>query len=617
MNGTTRTVTRLGAAMAVTVVAALTAVSAAAQAQSGGGQDWSTSSDRSDSPAGLDTLIVTATRTPIPASESLVPVTVITREQIERSLATDVLDLLRFEAGLDVARTGGPGQAAAVFVRGSESNHALVLIDGVRINPGTIGAAPLQNLAPSVIQRIEIVKGVRSSLYGTDAIGGVINIITRGGRERSETAVRSGSFDTRQIQTSLGRRAGAVDLGLNLDWSETDGFPTYRDDASDRGYDNFSANAHAGMSFGPAAVTLRHWQATGTTEYSDFFRIPVDQDYLNAVSALEVATPIGGFGDTRVILSHLRDEIEQNQAPDFVESERSTLDLQHTFPAWRGHTLMAGAYLVEEDASALSFGLGFDEGTSVRALFLQDLIRRGDHEVQLAARYTDHSDFGGQSTWNAEYGYRITPRWRVSGGIGTAYRAPDATDRFGFGGDPDLEPETAREAQLVLRYSPAPDSRVSLELYHKDIDDLIEFDLAAFRLRNIDTAKIRGLQVSWDRRWEDWEMRVSAVRQQARDGTTDERLLRRAEKSVSLTASRHVGRHTLGLSLVANGDRAGVGGETMGGYLLTNLNTRFRLGESWRLTGRIENVLDRDYETAAGFNMAGRSGYLELGYVWR
>src|SRR6056297_3669312 len=191
MNRASQTVTRLGAAMAMTVAAALTAVATGAQAQSAGAPD---------SPAGLDTLIVTATRTPIPASESLVPVTVITREQIERSLATDVLDLLRFEAGLDVARAGGPGQAAAVFVRGSESNHALVLIDGVRINPGTIGAAPLQNLAPSVIQRIEIVKGVRSSLYGTDAIGGVINIITRGGRERSETAVRSGSFDTRQIQ---------------------------------------------------------------------------------------------------------------------------------------------------------------------------------------------------------------------------------------------------------------------------------------------------------------------------------------------------------------------------------------------------------------------------------
>ncbi|MEJ2601893.1 MAG: TonB-dependent receptor [Gammaproteobacteria bacterium] len=570
-----------------------------------------------ESPADLDPVVVTATRTPVPVSESLVPVTVITREQIERSLATDVLDLLRFEAGLDVARTGGPGQSATVFVRGSESNHALVLIDGVRINPGTIGAAPLQNLAPSLIERIEIVKGVRSSLYGTDAIGGVINIITRDGRTRTETALRRGSFDTRQFQMSLGRESGNANVGLTVDWARTDGFPTYRDDTADRGYGNFSASGNAGVALGPARLELRHWQASGTTEYSDFFRIPVDQEYLNSVTALELVTPTGAFGETRAILSYLRDEIEQNQSPDFVASERRTLDVQHTLPAWRGHTLMGGLYLVDEGADALSFGLGFGENTRVRALFVQDQIRRDDHELHLAARYTDHSDFGGQTTWNAEYGYRINRRWRIAAGIGTAFRAPDATDRFGYGGNPDLHPETAREAQIVLRYAPRDDSTVSVELYDKDIDDLIEFDLDTFRLRNVDSAEIRGVQLSWDRRWQTWEMRLSAVRQRARDGRTDQRLLRRAEESVSLTATRHIGLHTIGFSLVANGDRAGVGGETMGGYLLTNLNARLRLSESWRISGRLENLFDRDYETAAGFNMAGRSGYLELGYVWR
>ncbi len=572
---------------------------------------------RAETPAALDPVVVTATRTPVPASETLVPVTVITRAQIERSLATDVLDLLRFEAGLDVARTGGPGQSATVFVRGSESNHALVLIDGVRINPGTIGAAPLQNLSPSVIERIEIVKGVRSSLYGTDAIGGVINIITRDGQTRTETAVRRGSYDTRQFQMSLGRQRRNADFGLTLDWSRTDGFPTYRDDRQDRGYENFSLNANGGITLGSAELTARHWQAAGTTEYSDFFRIPVDQEYLNSVTALELATPVGSYGETRVILSYLRDEIDQNQSADYVESRRRTLDLQHTLPGWRGHTLMGGLYLVDEDADARSYGLGFDEGTRVGALFLQDQVRIGDHELHLAARYTDHSDFGGQTTWNAEYGYRINPRWRIAAGLGTAYRAPDATDRFGYGGSPDLDPETAREAQVVLRYVPAEGSVVSVEFYDKDIDDLIEFDIDEFRLRNIDSAEIRGIQVSWDRRWRTWEMRLSAVRQRARDGETEERLLRRAEESVSLTATRHIGHHTVGLSLVANGERAGVGGETMGGYLLTNLNARLRLSESWRLTGRVENLFDRDYETAAGFNMAGRSGYLELGYVWR
>ncbi len=567
--------------------------------------------------AEVETLVVTANRTPMLVAEALVPVTVITREEIERSLAIDVVDLLRFEAGLDVARTGGPGQSATVFIRGAESNHALVLVDGVRINPGTIGGAPLQHLAPSLIERIEIVKGARSTLYGTDAIGGVINIITRGSAQRTETAARGGSFDTRQLQLSLGQPLGDARLGVDLDWSRTDGFPTFRDDDIDRGYDNISANLNAAAAIGPGDLTLRHWQASGTTEYSDFFRIPVAQDYRNSVSALEFASPLGRFGESRVILSYLRDEIEQNESPDFVESERRTLDLQHSLALGEAHTLMGGAYLVEEDAASLSFGTGFDEGTSVRALFVQDYIDLGAHDVELAVRHTDHSDFGGETTWNAGYGYAISDRWRVSAGIGTAFRAPDATDRYGFGGNPELTPETATETQAMLRYTPAAKTSFSVELYDKEIDDLIEFDLGTFQLRNIEAAEIRGIQFTWEQHWDDWDLTLSAVRQEVRDASTDERLLRRAEKSASLAASRYFGRHVLGLSLIANGDRAGIGGQMMGGYLLTNLNARFVLGDSWRLSGRIENLFDRDYETAVGFNMAGRSGYLELGYVWR
>ncbi|MDH3908956.1 MAG: TonB-dependent receptor plug domain-containing protein, partial [Gammaproteobacteria bacterium] len=125
-----------------------------------------------------DTIIVTATRTEIPLEQATVPVRVITRDDIELSLATDLAELLRFEAGIDIGRNGGPGQATSFFMRGTESNHTLVLIDGVRMNPGTIGGAAIQHISPEVIERVEIVKGARSALFGTDAIGGVINIIT-------------------------------------------------------------------------------------------------------------------------------------------------------------------------------------------------------------------------------------------------------------------------------------------------------------------------------------------------------------------------------------------------------------------------------------------------------
>ena len=137
-----------------------------------------------------DTIIVTATRTEIPLEQATVPVRVITRDDIELSLATDLAELLRFEAGIDIGRNGGPGQTTSLFLRGTESNHVLVLIDGVRMNPGTIGGAAVQHILPEIIDRVEIVNGARSALYGTDAIGGVINIITRRAEKTSVEAIQ-------------------------------------------------------------------------------------------------------------------------------------------------------------------------------------------------------------------------------------------------------------------------------------------------------------------------------------------------------------------------------------------------------------------------------------------
>ena len=160
--------------------------------------------------------MVTATRASRrPIEEVLAPVIVIDRDAIERSAAGDVAELLRFHAGLDLGRNGGPGQTTAVFIRGADSNHTLVLVDGVRINPGTIGLAALQNIPPAMIERIEVVKGPRSALYGTDAIGGVINVITRrGARDGWSAEVGYGDYDTRQasLNGGLATRARRVRL---------------------------------------------------------------------------------------------------------------------------------------------------------------------------------------------------------------------------------------------------------------------------------------------------------------------------------------------------------------------------------------------------------------------
>ena len=561
-----------------------------------------------------DTIIVTATRTEIPLEHATVPVRVITRDDIELSLATDLAELLRFEAGIDIGRNGGPGQATSMFMRGTESNHTLVLIDGVRMNPGTIGGAAIQHISPEVIERIEIVKGARSALFGTDAIGGVINIITRRADETHvEGGAGIGSFDSRSAFVSGGLRDEKNQLGMTLDWQDSAGYPPRVGSDVDRGYDNFSLNVHAARDIGRGEVSLRHWHAEGTVEYLDFFLTPVDQDFRNSVTAFQFDKQFSRRGTNKLIVSHMLDRIAQNQSDDFVESDRLSLDWQHTV-AFSEHTVTAGLFAMKETAKTLSFGSGFDEETDVRAVFAQDQWIRGRHRAFVAARLTDHESFGNQATYNVEYGYELTPSWTAHAGLGRAFRAPDATDRFGFGGNPDLEPEIADEYQLGLRYAPGGRHSVDIEFYANDIEDLIEFDFVTFTLVNIDAAEIRGVQLGYEYLGDSFSLRTDLVKQRAENTSSDSRLLRRAEESITVSYAQDVGRHRLGLSVLASGDREDFGGVLLPGYVVASLTGQFQVSRNLQLNARVENVLDASYQTAADFLMQGRSAFVELKY---
>ncbi len=563
-----------------------------------------------------DTIIVTATRTEIPLDQATVPVRVITREDIELSLATDLAELLRFEAGIDIGRNGGPGQATSVFMRGTESNHTLVLVDGVRMNPGTIGGAAVQHISPEVIERVEIVKGARSALFGTDAIGGVINIITRRTDETSiEGGAGAGSFDSSTAFVSGGLRRDKTRFGMTVDWQDTAGFPPRVESNIDRGYDNLSLNLYASRDIGNGEVSLRHWQADGTVEYLDFFLSPVDQDYTNSTSAFAFDKQIGDRGASKLIVSYMRDEITQNQSDDFVESNRISVDWQYTH-AFSEHTLTGGVFLMDENAQTLLFGSGFDEDTRVNAAFVQDQWTRNRHRAFLALRVTDHETFGTETTYNAEYAYELTDNLTLRGGLARAFRAPDATDRYGFGGNPDLDPEIAQEFQLGVSYRPGDRHQLELELYANDIDDLIEFDFATFTLVNIDTAEIRGAQLGYEYGGDTFTFRTEVVKQTADNRTTDSRLLRRAEESMTVSYMQNIGRHRVGVSVLASGDREDFGGVHLPGYVIANLTGQLQLGRSWQLNARIENLFDTEYQTAANFRMQEFSAFVELKYQW-
>ncbi|OGT20321.1 MAG: hypothetical protein A2V90_00320 [Gammaproteobacteria bacterium RBG_16_57_12] len=579
---------------------------------------------------GSPPLVVSATRTAQAADETLAPVIIITRDDIERSQAGDVANLLRLHAGLDIGRNGGPGQPVSLFIRGTESNHTLVMIDGVKINPGTIGGAALHNITPEMIERIEIVKGPRSALYGSEAIGGVINIITRPGEAARQWQVTAGggSFGTRQAGAAMNLHNESLRAGVALHHLSTDGFSPITAAKIDRGHDNTTMKAYLGRQWGGVDVEASHWQASGRTEYLTFDYVtlgynPADEDFTNSVSAVKVSASPATRWTSTLHLSNARDDLDQNQVPDFSHTSRNTLDWQNDLQLTDRQLVTAGITLTREDTEALVYGSGFDQTTDVNAAYLQDDITLDRHHVLAAVRHTDHENFGGHDSWDLEYGYALDDATRLTAAVGTGFRAPDSTDRFGYGGNTLLRPERSRNIEVGMKRALGEQQNAYLNVFHNTITDLIDyFDPDGWlgslpgQNENIAKARIRGVEVGHHWRSGPYTGRVEVIAQQPRNETTGEPLPRRAEHSLTAALAYQGVRCGAGIDVVAQDERKDTAYSTAinAGYGIVNLNASYALGKAWRLSGKVENLFDKSYALADGYNTAERSFFVELRY---
>lgn len=566
----------------------------------------------------IDPVVVTANRTEQRTTEVPARVSVITRERIEASQAPDLVELLRLEAGIDLARNGGPGGQTSVFLRGANSNHVLVLVDGVRVAASGTGAFTWEILDPALIERVEIVRGPRAAQWGSDAIGGVIQIFTRR-PDGASARIVYGSDADRSASVAVGGGDGRNAVDLTASWRDVDGFSAQNEsgfgfDPDDDGFENRSAALGGRHALGDSLLEWRGRVADGEVEFDQGL-----SEFTNASLRVDVRDLAIGGWTARLGAGGLSDELETENAfgGSAVETDRLQADL-------RGERSLGGVnWMVGADAwreSGESAGQ-WDETRTNLGLFtgLEGGARLG---WEAAVRVDHDSEFGTELTGNAGLDWRVSDAWRAFASVGRGFRAPTFSQLYspGFGGlfagNPDLDPERSWAYEVGLDWRPGQRQVVTLSAYQNRIDDLIDFSGEDFQAINIKEARIRGIELTHrftgDRLWSE----ASASWQDPDDLDADRDLLRRAEDKYAWSGGwRFAAGHRLGAELLHVGERLDVGGVSLDSYTLVNLRGSLALGSDWRAEVRIDNLADEDYEPLVGFNAPDRRVFFAL--AWR
>jgi vitamin B12 transporter len=581
-------------------------------------------------------VVVTASREAEPIVDVLVPVTVIDRDDIDRSLAIDVGQLLGQQPGIDITPYGGPGQTVSVFMRGTNSNHTIFLVDGIRINPGTLGVAAIQNIAPDLVDHVEIVKGPRSSIWGTDAIGGVVNIVTRTPTATGGTALLGfGRYNTREAFGDWDVKGESGSLSFATRWLESDGFPVLASDSTKAGYRNLSESLTARTSVGGVDLVAHAWNATGNTQYSDF-GTPTDENFKNSIAALEASGHVSSDWKMLLRVGYMRDDLLQTAldpyvtppTPDYETTHRTTVDWQNSISAGR-HAITTGALSTDEKTRALVYGTSFDVATRSTTGYIEDRFAVGAHHFAVALGRTHHSTFGDHGTYNAEYGFESSPGTMWTAGIGTAFRAPDSTDRFGYGANPALRPETSRNVEVGVRRRISARQEISVTAYDNHIDNLIVFVYTAADPNGINSnlgrTRIRGAEANWQYTTEAWRARLGVAHQEPVSADPGTMLIRRSRWDASGSIERMIGSHELGLDARTVGTRPDTIYDanynplqvSLGGYTLVAATWRYSLGHGLTLQAKVDNLLDKRYEYISGYNTMRRSVFGAVRYDFR
>jgi vitamin B12 transporter len=576
----------------------------------------------------LDSLVVTAARWPQALSELVADVTVIGAEEIARAGAQSLAELLRRVPGVEIVMNGGPASTSGVFLRGANSNQTLVLIDGQRVGSSASGTAALEAIPIDVIDRIEILRGPASNLYGADAIGGVIQVFTRNGGDvfAAHASAGYGTYRTSVASGGVSGAAGAWRYALDVGHRQSDGFNAIANPANfsfndDRdGYRGDDASGSVSLRLAPEQeLSVRFLKSRLDAQFDA--EPGFDDRTITTVDSLALASRnrLTGWWTSQLEAAQT-DDISDSRTgfgPGRFTTRQRLYVWQNDFLLLRGSLGVALERREERVGGDAAFAINSRDTNAAVGVYR---LAEGPHAVQLNLRRDDSTQFGARTTGALAYGYGFAPGWRASAGYGTAFKAPTFNDLYypGFS-NPDLKPETARNAEVALRY--ASDALAAgIVAYRNRVRDLIVFECDAdFNCapQNVAAATLQGVTLDIRFRRGATVATASVDLQRPEDDASGLLLPRRARRHAALAVEHPMGPAQVRAELSASSARFDDAANTrrMGGYALINLLVEWPFEARWTAFARLDNLLDKHYELAADYRTAGAT--LFAGVRWR
>ncbi|GAA4341952.1 TonB-dependent receptor [Pigmentiphaga soli] len=593
----------------------------------------------SPSPAGnLEPVVVTAARAEQPLSNALGDVSVIDAETLRNAGQSSLAELLQSQYGVDIATNGGPQTTTSVFLRGANSAHTVFLIDGQRVGSSSAGGAGINAIGLADVERIEILRGPASGLYGADAIGGVVNIITR--RPAADRPLEAhgsagiGSWNTRKADAGLSGSSGMWRYALSAGHASSDGFNATKPtepgglfDPDRDGYREDHAAGRLGLTWADGqdieASFLRS-RLNGQYDGGDGF----DDRMIQKTESYSLASTnrIARSWTSRLRVGRTIDDNVSLYAPSaFDPAGRGAFRTRQTLFSWQndfalaaGQSLSVAAERREEDVDGTTaFDPSSRNTNSLVGVYRADLSA---HHIQGNLRYDHVAAYGSRVTGGLFYGYDLSPAWQATAAASTGFRLPTFNDLYyPIYGNPDLGPESSRNVEAGLRYHRG-NVEAGVQAYRNKIDNLVVYQ-NPFAVNK--DAVIKGITLNAAARLGATSLRASLDVTDPEDRNTGQTLTRRARQALKLAAEHRVAGWLLGAEWLASGSRldtaynaSSFSNETyrLGGYSLLNLTASYDLTRQLRLQVRWNNVTDKDYEFARGYATPGSNVFVSLSY---